>query len=493
MILDSPEGRVTRAKPASVLMPGWLIAVIAALEGFTTLSVEVIAIRLAVPVVGSSIVLTGITLGAVLLALSAGYWAGGELSSRLPRERIRGKLAHYLAAAAALYAIAFMLHPFLLDVLVPGCGLELGIALASLVYLLPVFLASQTIPLLTQLSTTDSTRAGLGAGKMLFFSTLGSVAGSALTPIVLFQLIGVSASAGLVLGILVICALVCAFKAGTVVTGVTAGLISLALLPSSKAVAVIDTAYQTIRVYQGDQIRGFDPSPKARYLIVNRTPQSGLDRYEHSAFEYSRHLVQLVLGQKPRLHVLVIGAAGFTIPMDLAAHGVRSTAVDIDPQVRTVAEQWLWQRPLSGLITFKAQSARLALHSAARPSAARPSAARPGAIRHEIVILDAFSGRSMPAELLTLEAFRDARAAAGTVIANMILDRSLTSRLAQNALTTFRAATGALYLNLSRSGGSKANVLVSNLELPGFTAWEPHGVVYYDDRHTIESDKIALF
>jgi MFS family permease len=483
MTLNSPEGRVPKAKPPSLPMPGWLIAVIAVLEGFTTLSVEVIAIRLAVPVVGSSIVLTGITLGAVLLALSAGYWAGGELSSRLPRERIRGKLAHCLGAAAALYAVAFMLHPFLLDVLVPSCGLELGIALASLVYLLPVFLASQTIPLLTQLSTTDLTRAGLGAGKMLFFSTLGSVAGSALTPIVLFQLIGVSASAGLVLGVLVICALVCAFKAATVVTGVTAGLIGLALLPSSSAVAVIDTAYQTIRVYRGDQIRGFDRSLKARYLVVNRTPQSGLDRYGHSAFEYSRHLVQLVLGQKPRLHVLVIGAAGFTIPMDLAAHGVRSIAVDIDPRVRAVAEQWLWQRPLSGLIIFKAQSARLALRVAART----------GATRHEVVILDAFSDRSMPAELLTLEAFRDARAAARIVIANMILDRSLTSRLAQNALTTFREATGALYLNVSRSGGSKANVLVSNLELPGFTAWEPHGTVSYDDRHTIESDKIALF
>jgi hypothetical protein len=88
---------------------GPLIAVIAVLEGFTTLSVEVIAIRLAVPIVGSSIVLTGITLGAVLLALSAGYWAGGALSSRLPRAAIRGKLAQYLAAAAVLYAIAFAL------------------------------------------------------------------------------------------------------------------------------------------------------------------------------------------------------------------------------------------------------------------------------------------------------------------------------------------------------------------------------------------------
>jgi hypothetical protein len=98
----------------------------------------------------------------------------------------------------------------------------------------------------------------------------------------------------------------------------------------------------------------------------------------------------------------------------------------------------------------------------------------------------------MPAELLTLEAFRDARAAGDVVIANMILDRALSSRLAENALTTFRAATGGLNVNISRVGGDKANVLVSNIALPGLMPRAVNGVVYRDDRHTIESDKIAL-
>ena len=60
----------------------WIIAFV---EGFSTLAVEVIAIRLAIPVVGSSITLTGVMLGVVLFALSAGYWRGGALSAEWDR------------------------------------------------------------------------------------------------------------------------------------------------------------------------------------------------------------------------------------------------------------------------------------------------------------------------------------------------------------------------------------------------------------------------
>jgi hypothetical protein len=367
----------------------------------------------------------------------------------------------------------------LLETLVPRVGLEFGIALGSLPYLLPVFLASQTIPLVTQLNTTDGTRAGLGAGKMLFFSTLGSVAGGALTPIILFQQIGVGASAVLVVGILLLCAFICAVNAFTFQAAVVLALVCTLLLPVTEGMATIDTAYQTIQIYRGDQLRGegFDRSVNARYFVANGAAQSGVNSDGESAYEYAQQLVRIILEQKPRGDVLIVGAAGFTIPMDLAAHGVRSTAVDIDPQVRAVAERWLWSRSLSPLIRFQAQSARLALRNATP---------------HEIVVLDAFSGRTMPAELLTFEALRDARGAATTVIANMVLDRALTSRLARNALTTFRAATGALYVHVGRTGGQKANVLVSNTPLPGFASRAVQGSVYRDDRHTIESDKIAL-
>src|SRR5260370_37963063 len=100
----------------------WIIAIV---EGFSTLAVEVIAIRLAVPVVGSSITLTGVMLGVVLLALSAGYWRGGALSARWDKSQTRMALARHLLLAAVLYgAVAFPLESALLERF-----LDMGLAL----------------------------------------------------------------------------------------------------------------------------------------------------------------------------------------------------------------------------------------------------------------------------------------------------------------------------------------------------------------------------
>src|ERR1700730_9179018 len=101
----------------------WIIAFI---EGFSTLAVEVIAIRLPIPVVGSSVTLTGFMLGVVLLALSAGYWRGGVLSARWNRAQTRTALARNLILAAVLYgALAFPLEATLL-----GKLLDIGLTLS---------------------------------------------------------------------------------------------------------------------------------------------------------------------------------------------------------------------------------------------------------------------------------------------------------------------------------------------------------------------------
>jgi hypothetical protein len=71
-----------------------------------------------------------------------------------------------------------------------------------LLFFLPVFFASQTIPLLTQVVPTASK--GEAAGTILFASTIGSFLGSVVTSIVLFQYIGVFKT-----GILVSVALLC--------------------------------------------------------------------------------------------------------------------------------------------------------------------------------------------------------------------------------------------------------------------------------------------
>src|SRR5260370_20421439 len=175
---------------------------VALVEGLSTFAVEVIAIRLAVPVVGSNIVLTGVMLGVVLLALSAGYWRGGALSARWNPEQTQRALSRNLLLAALLYgAVAFPLEAAALAKFLEWelpLPLAIGVT-AVLLLLLPIYLASQIVPMLAELTNVDG-HAGRAPGKVLLFSTIGSVAGGIVTPIWLVPVIGVVPTTQFVFG-----------------------------------------------------------------------------------------------------------------------------------------------------------------------------------------------------------------------------------------------------------------------------------------------------
>lgn len=54
----------------------YILYIIAFLEGFTTLSVEIMVIRNSLSIIGSNAIATSTILGIILLALSYGYYRG---------------------------------------------------------------------------------------------------------------------------------------------------------------------------------------------------------------------------------------------------------------------------------------------------------------------------------------------------------------------------------------------------------------------------------
>ena len=66
-------------------------------EGYCSLAVEMIALRVLVPVAGQSVGVTGIVVTAFLAALALGYRAGGRPGGRAPEQVV----ARNLCAAAA--------------------------------------------------------------------------------------------------------------------------------------------------------------------------------------------------------------------------------------------------------------------------------------------------------------------------------------------------------------------------------------------------------
>ncbi len=450
---------------------------------------EVIAIRLAVPVAGSSVILTGVMLGIVLLALSAGYWRGGDLSAKWDGARTRKVLARNLLVAAALYGVvAFPFEAKLLDRLLDGVSLPLAIAFtASLLYLAPVYFASQTVPMLAEL-TSGGGHAGRASGKVLFFSTLGSVAGGVFTPVYLFPTLGVARSSYLVCAVLTLAAVMIAAGRSDAIRSLALG--SAALLGTLGMQALtsprgdrfsFDSAYQTIRIVDEKTASG----RIERVLMMGGGGASGIfaDTGETS-FAYTLAAERL-LRESGAKDALVIGSAGFTFPRDTARFpGIaRVDAVDVDPSVKRIAEREFLDAPLPDKVRFLPLSARFAVRKLARDGQ-----------RYGFTFVDTYFAKGIPDELVTAEFFRDVRAISDRTVVNAVMDRALQSAFARNLLASFREAFGAAWLIDARPNDDAflTNVLVLSWPAPGSEKWDGAGRVYRDDRNNADRDRVAL-
>lgn len=463
----------------------WIIAF---LEGFSTLAVEVIAIRLAIPVVGSSMTLTGVMLGVVLFALSAGYWRGGELSAQWDRTKIRTALTRNLLLAAVLYgAVAFPLEATLIEKLLDA-GITLSWAIgiaASLLFIPPIYLASQTIPMVAELTNYEG-KAGKASGKVLFFSTIGSVAGGIVTPVWLFPSIGVAHSTFVVCGLLSAAAVVMAighFRALKAIGGAVAAMILVLSVSATTArnndLFHFDSAYQNIRV-----VEETDDGPPLRVMMVSGGRASGIySESGETAFPYTRLAAKLVEDTKAG-NVLVIGAAGFTLPRDAALLPLvqHVDAVDIDPAVKGIAESQFLRHALPGNVRFIPLSARYAMRKL-----------RNEGRHYDFTFIDAFFGRGIPDELATVEFFEDVRRISGRTAANAILDRTLESEFARNLLVTFRHVFGQVWVRAVKPGESEtANIMLTSWPAPESVEWNGPGHAYRDDSNTADRDHVRL-
>jgi spermidine synthase len=470
---------------STFLLP-WTVALI---EGFSTLAVEVIAIRLAIPIVGSSITLTGVMLGVVLLALSAGYWRGGALSARWDKARTRTALTRNLLIAAVVYgAVAFPLEAATIEkALDLGLSLPMAIgAAASLLLLLPIYLASQTVPMLAELTNVEG-KAGKASGQVLFFSTVGSVAGGVVTPVWLFPWLGVAHSTFVVCGLLAGGAAVMAIGQPRALRALGFGGAALVAVIGVNAMASrgqqgfsFDSAYQSIRIVDEES----DSGRAERTLIMSGSRSSGVyaDTGDTS-FAYVR-AADKVLAESGAETVLVIGSAGFTFPRDAAALSRvrRVDAVDVDPVVKGIAEREFLRQPLPAKVRFLPLSARYAVRRLNRDGR-----------RYGFTFIDAYFGRGIPDELVTVEFFRDARAVSDRVAVNAVLDRDMESAFARNVLASFREAFGAVWVTDVKPGDSEiTNIMVTSWPASGAARWNGRGTAYRDDRNAADRDHLAM-
>lgn len=435
-------------------MSALLIPVIVFIEGFCSLGAEIIALRRLVPYIGSSIVVTAPTIGFFLLALALGYAAGARISER------------YLTIVA---------RNFLISALLLGIGFSTPFVNALFAHVEPVWFAytlliggilcplawllGQTVPALTNLMQTQ--RTGEASGLALYWSTLGSFLGSLGLSLFVMLWLGISAAIFLCAVLLLIGILVLGIATpGHRLRKLAIFVISLWLIAVPNLTllrsafletdnALTETAYADYEIVETSTTDGLD----ARVFRVNSSTASLLADGDPPRFaryiDYLRRTLLQDLQFQDR-DILVLGAGGFTLSHREPTN--HYTYVDIDPAIRTIAEQQFLRESIRG--HFVVDDARHFVSKTALDSATR----------YDAVVVDVYSSHhNIPSHLVTREFWRDTRAVLkpdGVMLANLILDSRLQSDYARNLLATIESVYGLCAVEVLHKDRPLANVEV---------------------------------
>lgn len=157
-----------------------LIAVLAFIGGFVIMSVELLGGRLLAPWFGSSIYVWGSIISVFMLALALGYYIGGRWSVHNPSLQKFGLI--FVVGGLILLPLMLSAEPVMSAVFDQVSDPRYGSLLAaSILFIAPTLTLGIISPYSVRLLVEQSDRAGEVAGKLYFFSTLGSAIGTLAT------------------------------------------------------------------------------------------------------------------------------------------------------------------------------------------------------------------------------------------------------------------------------------------------------------------------
>jgi predicted membrane-bound spermidine synthase len=328
-------------------------------------------------------------------------------------------------------------------------------------------------------------RTGEASGLALYWSTLGSFLGSLGLSLFVMLWLGISAAVLLSAALLLIGVLMLGIATPDhrirklAVFALSLWLIAVPNLTLLRSAllnadnAPTETAYADYEIVQTSTADGLD----ARVFRVNSSTASLLADGEPPRYaryiDYLRRTLLQDLQFQGR-DILVLGAGGFTLSHREPSN--HYTYVDIDPAIRTIAEQQFLREPIRG--NFVVDDAR---HFVAKT-------ARDSTTRYDAVVVDVYSSHhNIPSHLVTREFWRDTRAVLkpdGVMLANLILDSRLQSDYARNLLATIESVYGRCAVEILHKDRPLANVEV----LCRNSASNPLARIYSDEKNPADLD-----
>jgi spermidine synthase len=408
--------------------------------GAALMSLEIVAARVLAPALGNSIFVWGSVISIVMIALSLGYWLGGQVADRFGASKT---LAPVIAAAGVLSALA----PVIAKAVLPASadlGPRLGsLAASALIFFAPALLLAMVTPLGVRLAATKGlAHIGRSAGALSSISTAGSILGTLGTSFWLIPLLSLEPLIVAIGFILLATALAALYLPIFYHAEASSGAAEKDR-PVAERIARYATAVTLVLVVAGGAVGAWvlvriAPPPATnefgeavlfrqdtQYHRITVTESSGVrhlrfDRSHQSAIEMSDGLTSLIrypdylqlpmaIDPEPK-RVLVIGLGGGAVTKRYWHDypDVMVDSVEIDPVVVDVAKRYFGLPDDPRLRVF-AQDGRRYVQTTSE--------------RYDIVVIDAYYADSLPFHLTTQEFFKEVKAKmapGGVVVYNVI-------------------------------------------------------------------------
>lgn len=363
--------------------------------GAAVMVIEVLGSRVVGPFFGVSLFVWTSLISVTMISLALGYWFGGVLADR------RGHSSDLYALIAAA-GVCVLLIPWLKAPVLEAClplGLRTGAFVSSLILFGPALLLLGCVsPYLVKIAARTVSNIGRTVGGLYALSTVGSVAGTALTGFFMIAYLGVNQAFYAVgITLLLLAAGYFAALRRLVVAG-AALVICIVLAPQwivppalsmpdaqVREVFSGDTFYGAVKVIDVDYGDAVD-----RQLLIDGLHQGGQDLSRGLTVNRYPYLLQFIPYrlQPNGRDCLVVGLGAGFIPAWYSARGIRTDVVDIDPLIPQLARDYFGFTTNGDVVVADARHFLLTTPRI-----------------YDYIILDAYNGDLMPYHLLSREMF----------------------------------------------------------------------------------------
>lgn len=388
-------------------MRSWAAGALVFLSAATVLVLEILAVRILAPYVGVTLqTFTGI-IGTVLAGIAVGAWLGGLAADRYDPAALLGPVL----VAGGILVIA---TPAIVTAVGPSLGGESAVQIVMLAvigFFLPAAVLSAVAPIVAKLALRSLEETGAVVGRLSALGTAGAIFGTFVTGFVLVAALP-SRPITWVVGGLVIAVGVAITLPGLrrrlLIGAVPLLLVALGLAVTITGPCDVETAYFCV------QILADSNRPSGRGLILDTLRHSYVDLEDatYLGARYARVIAATIDATQAEgaIDALYVGGGGFTLPRyQQATRGGTATVLEIDEELVRVVEDRLalergpWLSVLVG-------DARMGLADTERQG-------------YDVVVGDAFGGRSVPWHLTTVEfvaEIRDRLRPHGIYVLNLI-------------------------------------------------------------------------